>query len=101
MLSKHKPNISTINALLRITCGLAMLSSLTAKMVRRPWKNSYIIWAFIASMKVAEGIVRYCPMTALFNQGQGMVQNMLDDMDNMDVSLFKDEDLNASSSNQA
>nr|WP_154663193.1 DUF2892 domain-containing protein [Bacillus massiliigorillae] len=88
---KYKPNISTMNALLRITCGLTMLSWFTAKMVRRPWKESYIIWVIIASMKVAEGIVRYCPMTALFNKGQGMVQDLMDDMDMMDLTMFQDE----------
>lgn len=76
-----------------------MLSWLTAKMVRRPWKESYIIWVIIASMKVAEGIVRYCPMTSLFNKGQNMVQEMMDDMDTMDLSMFQDESSTDTESN--
>ena len=79
---KNTSNINTINALIRITCGLTMLSYLTAKMVRRPWKQSYIFLAMLAAMKVAEGILRYCPLTELFNKSQHMYQDMLSDLGN-------------------
>lgn len=88
---KYKPNISTMNALLRITCGLSMLSWLTVKMIRKPWKESYLIWVILASMKVAEGIVRYCPLTHLFHKGQDMMVDMMDEFDHMDVAMFTDE----------
>lgn len=38
----------------------------TAKLVKRPWRDSYLIMAMLGAMKVAEGIVRYCPLTALY-----------------------------------
>ncbi|WP_449538655.1 YgaP family membrane protein [Ferdinandcohnia sp. Marseille-Q9671] len=61
-----RPNIGIINALIRITCGFTMLAWATAKMVKRPWRESFIIVAMLGGMKVAEGITRFCPLTALF-----------------------------------
>ena len=72
---KAEKNIGILNALLRITCGLTILSWSTAKMVKRPWQSSYLIMAFLAAMKVGEGIVRYCPVTALYEQSQQMVES--------------------------
>jgi len=67
-----KQNIGIMNALIRITMGLTMLSWATAKLVKRPWKNSYLFIAFLAAMKVGEGIVKYCPITdVLQNQMHG------------------------------
>ncbi|WP_010678030.1 YgaP family membrane protein [Bacillus timonensis] len=63
-----KPNIGMINALIRITCGFTMLAWATAKMVKRPWRESFIVVAMLGGMKVAEGITRFCPLTALFNE---------------------------------
>ncbi|CRK82416.1 YgaP family membrane protein [Neobacillus massiliamazoniensis] len=63
-----KPNIGILNALIRITIGLTMLSWTTAMLVKRPWRNSYLFVAFCGAMRVAEGIVRYCPMTAFFQK---------------------------------
>jgi len=68
-----KPNISILNALIRITIGLTALSWCTAKLVKQPWRDSYLFVALCAAMKVAEGIVRYCPVTALYEKGQGMM----------------------------
>jgi hypothetical protein len=59
-------NIGIVNALVRITCGLTILAWATAKMTRRPWCTSYLLIALLAAMKVGEGIIRFCPMTALF-----------------------------------
>jgi hypothetical protein len=72
---KVRPNIGIINALVRITFGLTMLSWATAKMVKRPWRESYLVVALLAAMKVGEGIVRYCPLTALYEEGQEMMQD--------------------------
>lgn len=69
-----KPNIGIINAFIRITAGLAMLSWCTAKLVKNPWRDSYFLVAICAAMKVAEGIVRYCPMTAMFEKCQCMMK---------------------------
>jgi len=69
-----KPNIGIINALIRITVGFAILSWCTAKLVKHPWRDSYFLIAICAAMKVAEGIVRYCPLTALYEKCQYMTK---------------------------
>jgi hypothetical protein len=61
-------NIGILNALIRITLGLTILSWSTAKMVKHPWKESYVFIALCGAMKVAEGIIRFCPVTALFRE---------------------------------
>jgi len=66
-----KQNIGILNAMIRITCGFTFLSWATAKMVKRPWNtSSYLVVAVLSAMKIAEGIVRYCPLTALYQEGQ-------------------------------
>jgi hypothetical protein len=77
-----KHNIGILNALIRITCGLTMLAWSTSKMVKFPWRDSYFFVALMGAMKVAEGIVRYCPVTDMFqryqdqeNQGYGSSEN--------------------------
>lgn len=71
-----KPNIGIVNALIRITAGFTILAWSTSKLVKRPWRDSYLMMSMLGGMKVAEGIVRFCPLTALFERGQGMVQDM-------------------------
>lgn len=66
-----KPNIGLVNAMIRMTFGFTILAWVTAKMVKRPWRDSYFWVAMIAGMKVAEGITRFCPLTALFEKYQG------------------------------
>lgn len=65
-----KPNIGILNALIRITFGLTILTCTTAKMIKKPWRESYYIVAFLGAMKVAEGIVRFCPITYLFQKNE-------------------------------
>ena len=69
-----RPNIGILNSLLRITMGLTILAWSTSKMVKRPWRDSYLFMAMMGAMKVGEGIVRYCPVTALFEKGQEMME---------------------------
>jgi hypothetical protein len=69
-VEKMKPNIGIVNALIRITFGATILAWTTAKMVKRPWRDSYIFLAMLGAMKVAEGITRFCPLTALFERYQ-------------------------------
>ncbi|MGM7703516.1 YgaP family membrane protein [Pseudalkalibacillus sp. Hm43] len=64
-----KPNIGTGNALLRITIGLTMVGVATARMGRKSGEN-HLMMMLIGSMKVAEGITKYCPMTDLYKRGQ-------------------------------
>jgi hypothetical protein len=79
---KVHPNIGIINSLIRITMGLTILAWSTSKMVKRPWRDSYIFMAMMGAMKVAEGIVRYCPLTAMYEKGQDMMeQNHAEDGD--------------------
>ncbi|HHW38659.1 MAG TPA: DUF2892 domain-containing protein [Bacillales bacterium] len=70
-----KPNIGTINALIRMTFGFAMLAWATAKMVKKPWRDFYFWVAIMSAMKVAEGITKFCPLTALFEQYQDKQQD--------------------------
>lgn len=70
-----RPNIGILNSMIRITLGLTILAWSTSKMVKRPWRDSYIFMALMGAMKVAEGIVRYCPMTALYEKGQEMMDH--------------------------
>ncbi|MFB3171072.1 DUF2892 domain-containing protein [Neobacillus sp. 179-C4.2 HS] len=67
-------NIGILNALIRITIGLTILSWSTAKMVKFPWRDSYLFIAICGAMKVAEGIVHFCPVTALYERYQEMEQ---------------------------
>lgn len=62
---KLKPNIGTLNALIRITVGLAMVAFATAKLARKPWCFTAKLSTVLGAMKVAEGIVRFCPITEL------------------------------------
>lgn len=70
-----KPNISLVDALIRITCGFTFLAWSTAKLSRKPYKQSYLLIALLAGMKIAEGIVRYCPIVALFDK-KDLIPNM-------------------------
>ncbi|MED3563589.1 DUF2892 domain-containing protein [Bacillus xiapuensis] len=63
-----KPNIGILNALIRITFGFTILAWATAKLVKRPWRDSYLFAAVCGAMKVAEGIVRYCPVTDFYKK---------------------------------
>lgn len=70
-----KQNIGIVNALIRITAGFTMLAWVTSKMDRWPYRDSYLIVAICGAMKVAEGIVRFCPVTYLFESYQNQDQN--------------------------
>lgn len=59
-----KKNVGTIDALLRITCGLVGL----AWSASRSRRGFPFLFAMMSAMKVAEGITRYCPMLALFGK---------------------------------
>ena len=74
-----KPNIGLINALVRITVGLTVVSWSTAKLVRKPYRSMPLIVAMLGAMKVAEGITRFCPLTYLFEERFVEVSYMDDD----------------------
>lgn len=73
-----KQNIGIINALIRLTAGFTILAWIISKMVRRPYRDSYILVAMLAAMKIGEGILKYCPITDLFERYQG---NYMDGFD--------------------
>lgn len=80
---KVERNIGIINALIRITLGFTFLSWYTAKLQKRPWQDSYLIMIMLAAMKIAEGILQYCPVTDLMKNGSqtngnGTIKNMID-----------------------
>ncbi|HEU5139121.1 MAG TPA: DUF2892 domain-containing protein [Bacillales bacterium] len=63
-----KPNISVLNAIMRITCGLTALAWATSRLARRPHRMSFLMVAMMGAMKVGEGIYRYCPVTDFVKQ---------------------------------
>lgn len=65
-----KPNINMINALVRITFGLTILTWATARLSKRPYRESYLLAAIVGAMKVGEGITRFCPLTFLYENYQ-------------------------------
>lgn len=73
-----KPNISVLNAIMRITCGLTAVAWATSRLARRPYRFSFLMIAMMGAMKVAEGIHRYCPVTDVLKQ-VNLVGNNEDD----------------------
>ncbi|EIT84888.1 hypothetical protein A374_13085 [Fictibacillus macauensis ZFHKF-1] len=75
-----KQNIGIINAMIRIACGLTLLSMLTAKYTRKPYKGSYLMMMMLAGLKVGSGILRFCPATELMKQSSQLKDMDLDDI---------------------
>lgn len=65
-------NLSTRNALCRLTLGFSMLSYGTAKLSRNPYSTKGLIFVVLGAMKTAEGTVKYCPVKAMLQQN-GMI----------------------------
>ncbi|GAE29493.1 YgaP family membrane protein [Halalkalibacter hemicellulosilyticus] len=63
-----KPNISLIDSLCRITAGLTILAWSTAQLTKRQSSSAPILIAMLGSMKVAEGITRFCPLVYMAKQ---------------------------------
>ncbi|WP_044641096.1 YgaP family membrane protein [Risungbinella massiliensis] len=61
-------NVGTMDAIMRITCGLYGLVWSATRMANRPKSRSYCLMAILSAMKVAEGITRYCPMLAMLGK---------------------------------
>ncbi|CAH0346604.1 DUF2892 domain-containing protein [Bacillus sp. CECT 9360] len=72
---KVQQNIGIVNALIRITFGFTVLAWTTAKLVKKPWRESYILMAALAAMKIGEGILKFCPVTALYKKSQGLLNS--------------------------
>lgn len=65
-------NISTRNALARLSLGFSMLAYGTAKLSRNPQCNKGRMMVALGAMKAAEGTVKFCPLKAMMQQ-QGMM----------------------------
>lgn len=58
-------NVGTIDAIMRITCGLTGVAWATSRMVRYPRRGLPTAVAMMGAMRVAEGVTRFCPMLKL------------------------------------
>ncbi|WP_459502235.1 YgaP family membrane protein [Bacillus sp. C1] len=67
-----KQNIGILNALIRITLGFVALSCSTAKLTRKPWCTWSKVLLWLGAMKIAEGILRFCPITEACKLGKYM-----------------------------
>ncbi|WP_338779714.1 DUF2892 domain-containing protein [Metabacillus sp. FJAT-52054] len=65
-----KPNIGIVNALIRITAGLTIVAVASAKYSKKPWRESLILLIILGAMKVGEGILRFCPLTLMYDQAK-------------------------------
>jgi len=61
-----RPNIGIVNALIRITFGLTALCWACIRYMKTPWRDSLLLVIMMAAMKVGEGILRFCPVTYMF-----------------------------------
>lgn len=64
-------NISNLNALIRVTIGVVLVVWSTARLVKKPWRQSYLFVALMGGMKIGEGILRYCPFVAFMDRYEG------------------------------
>ncbi|QQK81138.1 DUF2892 domain-containing protein [Salicibibacter cibi] len=62
-----KKNVGTLDAIMRITCGLTGLAWSTSKMSKHYDRTMPMLVSIYSAMKVAEGITRYCPVMGMLN----------------------------------
>ncbi|WP_102706591.1 YgaP family membrane protein [Terribacillus saccharophilus] len=63
-----KPNIGIIQAMIRIAAGVSMVGYATSALVTKPKQLTAHLTLLAGAIKIAEGIVRYCPSMTLINQ---------------------------------
>lgn len=63
-----KPNIGIVQAMIRIAAGVSMVGYATAALVTKPKQLTVHLTLLAGAIKIAEGIVRYCPSMAFINQ---------------------------------
>ncbi|MCS1352002.1 DUF2892 domain-containing protein [Mechercharimyces sp. CAU 1602] len=61
-------NIGHLDAIIRISVGAAGLAWSTSRMVLRPHHFAPLLLALLSGMKIAEGIVRVCPMLSMMGK---------------------------------
>ncbi|ADM36721.1 YgaP family membrane protein [Bacillus spizizenii ATCC 6633 = JCM 2499] len=64
-----KPNISLVNAVFRIACGLTIMSAASAKFTKKPWCRMHLFYIFMGALKAGSGILRFCPVTYMVQNG--------------------------------
>ncbi|MGG3926320.1 DUF2892 domain-containing protein [Metabacillus fastidiosus] len=84
-----RPNIGIVNAMIRIACGLTLLSWSTIKYCKAPRRDSLLVVMSLAGLKVASGILQFCPVTFL-SQNQYCFND--DDYDDDDLMYEYEED---------
>jgi hypothetical protein len=57
-----------IQAMIRIAAGVSMIGYATAALVTKPKQLTAHLTLLAGAIKIAEGIVRYCPSMTLINQ---------------------------------
>lgn len=78
-----RPNIGIVNALIRITFGLTTLCWACIKYMKAPWRDSLLIVIMLGAMKVGEGILRFCPVTYMF---ESYMEEDEDDLFNEEIT---------------
>ncbi|MBV2240582.1 DUF2892 domain-containing protein [Bacillus inaquosorum] len=63
-----KPNISLINAVFRIACGLTIMSAASAKFTKSLGAECTSLHLY-GALKAGSGILRFCPVTYMFQNG--------------------------------
>lgn len=63
-----QPNIGSTNSFIRTVIGFSLLSIAIDRMIRKPWNQPYALLAFLGAMKVAEGLLHFCPIVALWDR---------------------------------
>ncbi|MGE6631633.1 YgaP family membrane protein [Bacillus sp. NPDC077027] len=58
-----KPNLGLMEAVIRIACGLTILTVAGSAFTRKPWCKMLLLSIFIGGLKTASGILRFCPVT--------------------------------------
>lgn len=54
--------------MVRITLGLFFITYGAVRVTKRPWSQRYWVIILASAMKIAEGIVKYCPVTDMVKQ---------------------------------
>ncbi|MGY4691135.1 YgaP family membrane protein [Salibacterium sp. K-3] len=66
-MEHNQQNIGVVQALLRITFGLTLISWANARASRMRWSpENHMLCTIFGAMKAAEGITRFCPMVKLY-----------------------------------
>ncbi|MFJ5965877.1 MULTISPECIES: DUF2892 domain-containing protein [unclassified Bacillus (in: firmicutes)] len=63
-----KPNLSLMEALIRIACGMTVCTVAGSLFSRKPWCKTLLLGVFLGGMKTASGILRFCPVTYMCEQ---------------------------------